>query len=60
MLDIDLLVQQLRNQGHKVESVIPVPENAGDFEFLIDGKLLTLSDVRGTLEQDQNRQVQAH
>jgi hypothetical protein len=57
MLDIDLLVQQLRIRGHKVESVIPVPENAGDFEFLIDGKLLTLSDVRGTLEQEQNRQV---
>jgi hypothetical protein len=57
MLDIDLLVQQLRNRGHKVDSVIPVPENAGDFEFLIDGKLLTLSDVRGTLEQDQNRPI---
>jgi len=57
MLDIDLLVQQLRLRGHKVDSVIPVPENAGEFEFVIDGKLLTLSDVRGTLEQDQNRQA---
>ena len=57
MLDIDLLDQQLRIRGHKVDSVIPVPENAGDFEFLIDGKLLTLSDVRGTLVQDQIRQV---
>ena len=53
MLDIDLLVQQLRLRGHKVDSVIPVPENAGDFEFMIDGHLLTLSDVRGQLEQDQ-------
>lgn len=57
MLDIDLLVQQLRLRGHKVDSVIRVPENAGDFEFVIDGHLLTLSDVRGQLEQDQSRQT---
>ena len=55
MLDIDLLVQQLRSQGHRIESVIRVPEDAGDFEFMIDGHLLTLSDVRGQLEQDQAR-----
>jgi hypothetical protein len=57
MIDIELLVQQLRMHGHKVDSVIRVPENAGDFEFMIDGKLLTLSDVRGELEQDQSRQL---
>ncbi len=57
MLDIDLLVQQLRSQGHQIDSVIRVPENAGDFEFLIDGRLLTLSDVRGELEQDQARRT---
>lgn len=57
MIDINLLVQQLRSQGHRIDSVIRVPENAGDFEFLIDGHLLTLSDVRGQLEQDQAHQT---
>ncbi len=53
MLDIELLVQQLRIRGHKIDSVRAVAENNGDFEFMIDGHLLTLSDVYGQPDQMQ-------
>ena len=39
MIDIDLIVQTLRQHGHRVDSVISVPENAGEYEFVIDGNL---------------------
>jgi len=32
MVDIDLIVQTLRQHGHRVGSVIPVPDNAGEYE----------------------------
>ena len=57
MLDIELLVTQLRSQGHQVESIVPLAENAGEFQFMIDGHLLTLADVRGQLEQEQVRRA---
>ena len=53
MLDVDLLVTQLRKAGHTVGNVIPIPENAGEFEFQIDGDLLTLAEARLLLEEDQ-------
>ena len=53
MLDIDLFVSQLRSHNHTVESVIPVPENAGEYEFLIDGQVLSLAEARLMLESDQ-------
>jgi len=40
MVDIDLLVKMLRRYGHTVESVIPVPENAGEYELSVDGNLI--------------------
>lgn len=52
MVDIDLLVKILRNNGHQVTDVVPVPENAGDFELNVDGELLTLQEARDLLEQD--------
>jgi hypothetical protein len=53
MIDIDLLVQALRKSGHTVESVIPVPENAGDYELSVDGTILPLVEARRLLEQDE-------
>jgi hypothetical protein len=50
MIDIDLLVQVLRRRGHSVESVIPVPENAGDYELSVDGVILPLAEARRLLE----------
>ena len=44
MIDIDLLVHHLRLRGHHIDSVTANQQNAGDFDFVIDGALLTLSD----------------
>jgi hypothetical protein len=52
MIDIDLLVQALRKRGHTVEAVIPVPENAGDYELSVDGNIIPLVEARHLLEQD--------
>jgi len=53
MIDIDLLVQVLRKRGHTVETVIPVPENAGDYELSVDGRILPLIEARHLLELDE-------
>ena len=53
MVDTELLVQSLRKRGHIVEGVIKVPDNAGDYEFIVDGLTLTLEEARGLLERDQ-------
>jgi hypothetical protein len=53
MVDTDLIVQTLRQHGHRVDSVISVPENAGEYEFIIDGNTLNLEEARQLLEQDE-------
>ena len=52
-VDTELLVQSLTKRGHTVESVIKVPDNAGDYEFVVDGATLTLEETRELLERDQ-------
>ena len=52
-VDTELLVQSLRKRGHRVDGVIKVPDNAGDFEFIVDGNTLTLEEARALLEHDQ-------
>lgn len=52
-VDTDLIVESLRKRGHVVESVIKVPDNAGDYEFVVDGATLTLEETRALLERDQ-------
>ena len=46
MVDYDTLVASLRMHGFAVERVMLVPENAGESQFMVDGKLLTLAEVR--------------
>ncbi|HEX4154444.1 MAG TPA: hypothetical protein VHY48_02405 [Acidobacteriaceae bacterium] len=58
MIDTELIVETLRKRGHTVESVIPVPENAGEYEFLVDGELLSLEETRALLERDAERRQQ--
>ncbi len=53
MLDKDLLIGALREQGHEVGPVFPVPENAGEYEFTVDGDVLTLEQVRALLTAEQ-------
>jgi hypothetical protein len=55
MVDIDLIVQTLRQHGHTVGHVIPVPENAGRYEFQIDGNTLNLEEARELLERDETK-----
>lgn len=52
-VDTDLLVQSLKKRGHTVEGVIKVPDNAGDYEFIVDGVTLNLDETRELLERDQ-------
>jgi len=55
MIDIDLVVEVLRKRGHTVETVIPVPENAGNYELSVDGRIIPLQEARHLLEQDESR-----
>lgn len=55
MVDIDLLVQTLRRYGHTVEHVFSVPDNAGEYELIIDGEALNLDEARRLLESDETR-----
>ena len=55
MIDYDTLVASLRTHGFAVERVIHVPENAGEAQFEIDGKLLTLTEVRLMLAEAEGK-----
>ncbi len=55
MVDTDLLVATLRQHGHTVGHVIPVPSNAGNYEFEVDGTLLSLDEARLLVESDDAR-----
>jgi len=53
MVDTELLANTLRERGHTVGSIIPVPSNAGEYEFEVDGALLTLDEARLLAERDE-------
>jgi hypothetical protein len=53
MVDIDLIVQTLRQHGHRVDHVISVPDNAGEYELTVDGTILNLEEARQVLEEDE-------
>jgi hypothetical protein len=55
MVDIDLVVHELRRFGHDVGPVFPVPENAGDWELTVDGNILPLEEARRVLAEDVER-----
>jgi hypothetical protein len=52
VIDTELIMRTLRQAGHNVESSIPVPENAGEHEFLVDGEILSLEETRALMERD--------
>ena len=54
-IDVELIRKTLRDRGHAVGHIIPVPDNAGEFEFEVDGGLLSLSETRAMLERDEAR-----
>jgi hypothetical protein len=55
MIDIELLVNALREKGHHVEDVISVRKNAGDYVMTVDGHQLNLEEARHLLERDQEK-----
>ena len=55
MVDIEMIVKQLRDNGHTVEDVHVVPHDAGDYAFTIDGEALNLEEARLVLERDAAR-----
>lgn len=58
-VDTELIVNSLRKRGHMVEGVIKVPDNAGDYEFIVDGVTLTLEETRALLARDQEEDRRA-
>jgi hypothetical protein len=55
MVDIDLIVQTLRQHGHTVDGVFSVPDNAGEYELVIDGNTVNLEEARALLEADESK-----
>jgi hypothetical protein len=56
-IDTGLIVEALRQNGHTVGHVIPVPANAGEYEFEVDDEVLSLQETRNLLEADADRSV---
>ncbi len=54
-IDIDLIASLLRQHGHTVGHIIPTPDNGGEYEFEVDGGLLSLAEARGLLELEDER-----
>lgn len=53
MVDTGLIAKELKLHGHEVGDVFPVPNNAGEYEFIVDGNVLTLAEARALLEADE-------
>jgi hypothetical protein len=56
-IDVDLIRKQLMDNGHEVGNAIPVPDNAGEYEFEVDGNLLSLVATRALLEEDAGESI---
>ncbi len=52
MVDINLLVAELRSKGHAVGHVEVLAPNAGDYQIMVDGKNINLEEARALLEAD--------
>jgi hypothetical protein len=53
-IDVDLIAKLLRDRGHTVSHIIPVPDNGGEYEFEVDGSLLNLAETRQLLEVEDD------
>jgi hypothetical protein len=58
MVDTELIATELRARGYKVDQVLPIPNNAGEYEFRVDGVNITLSEARALLEAKEHERVQ--
>ena len=55
MVDYSTLIASLREYGFEVERVIEVPANAGVAEFVINGQVRTLAEVRQMLADAETK-----
>ncbi len=60
MVDTELLINALRAYGHTVTRTTTVPNNAGMWEFQVDGKMLTLEEARDLLAADEETGPPTH
>lgn len=51
-IDVELIRKTLIERGHTVGNIIPTPANAGEYEFQVDGNLISLDEARALLESD--------
>lgn len=56
MVDIDLILRELRANGHVVEDMHYTSPDAGHYEMIIDGTMVNLEGARAILELDQAKQ----
>jgi hypothetical protein len=56
-IDVELIRKTLIDRGHAVGHIIPTPDNAGSYEFEVDGTLLTLDETRALLEEDAGGRI---
>lgn len=54
-VDIDLIVRELRANGHSVEDIHRVSTDAGEFEMIIDGNVVNLEGARSVIEMDATK-----
>ncbi len=60
MLDTELIAEQLRTRGYIVDEIVPIPNNAGEYEFRVDGVNITLAEARALLESEEHQHVDLH
>ena len=58
MVDTGLIADELRARGYKVDQVLPIPNNAGEYEFRVDDVNITLAEARALLENPDRIQLQ--
>jgi hypothetical protein len=57
MVDTELIAKELRARGYKVDDIISVPANAGEYEFRVDDIDITLAEARALLESDEHPRI---
>jgi hypothetical protein len=58
MVDTELIANELRARGYKVDDIIPIPNNAGEYEFRVDDVNITLAEARALLEDPERERLE--
>ncbi len=56
-VDTELIASELRSLGYKVNHIVPVSANAGDWTFEVDGVTIDLEEARALLESGEHRKL---